>query len=257
MLDGELPATLPLFTAAMRARTGHSIIVVPVASHAGIESVLDRGVADLGWAPPLVALDLVAFGSARLLVTVSRGGRTAYPSVLVVHRDRGIRTLADLPGTRVAWVSRLSAAGYEVPRLFLEASGLALDDLFAEELVAGGHLSALAHVAAGRVDVAACYGVRDDHSSALELPIRGSALRILAVAGPVPSDVLLSGRSVDPATAERLAAALVSLDDVALSPLRELLGIERFVRPSPRHLDPLSSLRALARDARVTAIPVG
>lgn len=244
----ETPDFRPL-TDALRALTGLSFTLLPVATHAGVESVIERGVADLAWAPPLVALDLVSLGAARVFAAVSRAGRTSYPSLLVVHREASLRHVGDLAGRRVAWVSSRSAAGYEVPRLFLEACGLPLDRLFARETMTGSHLAAVEAVRAGNADVAACYGTKGDSAASVELPLRTDDLRILAVAGAVPSDVLLARRTLDPAVVEIVSRALARLDDGGLFPLRQLLGAGSFVRASPDHLAPLSSLRRLARFA--------
>lgn len=248
----EAPDFRPL-AESMRRLTGAHLTVLPIATHAGIESVIERGVADIAWAPPLVALDLVSLGAARVCAAVSRGGRISYPAVLVVRREASLRHVGDLAGRRVAWVSSRSAAGYQVPRLFLEACGIALDRLFARETMAGSHLAALETVVSGKADVAACYGLGGEGAAPVVLPIRGEELRILAVSGTVPSDVLIARRGLDPSIDQAVLRAIWQLDDGALQPLRALLGVDRFVRARVDHLTPLSSLRRLARFASGTS----
>lgn len=242
------------FTDSLRTLTGVPFTILPVATHAGIESVVERGVADIAWAPPLVALDLVSLGAARVFAAASRAGRTAYPSLLVVGRETAIRHVGDLAGRRVAWVSSRSAAGYEVPRLFLEACGLPLDRLFSRETMTGSHLGALDAVRTGRADVAACYGVKGDTPASVELPLRLDDVRIVAVAGAVPSDVLIARRKLDPALLDIVVRGLLRLDDGGMFPLRKLLGVDQLVRASSDHLASLSSLRRLARFASDTSL---
>ncbi|MBI1864967.1 MAG: PhnD/SsuA/transferrin family substrate-binding protein, partial [Nitrospirae bacterium] len=54
-------------------------------------------------------------------------GNTFAPSYIVVRKDSGIKTLDDLRGKRIAFVSHLASSGYLVPRAYLMSQGIDVD----------------------------------------------------------------------------------------------------------------------------------
>jgi hypothetical protein len=101
--------------------------------------------------------------------------------------------------------------------------------------------------------VGATYGRLSRASSAVELPPEAEGLRVVAVAGYVPNEVIMTGRSVSELERLSLGEALrrMSLRDLQL--LGRELGAERFTLQVREHLAPL--LR-LTRSARRSEIPL-
>jgi ABC-type phosphate/phosphonate transport system substrate-binding protein len=276
--SSQLASGAAAFSEALRRRSGLDVSLLAMPSHAALQALAEQGGADLVWAPPLVAADLSRFGVATPLCAVERGGRTCYPSVLIVRADgadgadgagladgagcggaadrrrRQVRSLDDLQGARVAWVSRLSAAGCVVPRLFLQATGLLPSSVFSQQRYVHGHEQVLDAVRSGEADVGATYASFRRFSSALELSPSAAGLRILAVAGSVPSELVMVTRAVPRAAASRLREALVSLDIGAIEPLRAALSVGRLV---PARVDHLDKLEVLMNRARLGSLPPG
>ena len=77
--------------------------------------------ADAAWCPPLVARDLQRDGAADARLAIVRNGSRSYFSAIVgspsLHAPSDIK--------RFGWVSRMSAAGYLVPRSYLASIGVA------------------------------------------------------------------------------------------------------------------------------------
>lgn len=247
-----IPSTMPRFLDALGRAIGAAVVLLPVHSYAALAHAVDGGAADLVWAPPIVALDLVSWRSASVIAAVVRGGSTAYPSVLVTRRGGRVRDVADLVDARIAWVSRLSAAGFVVPSMHLESLGLPSSSFLGSQTFVRGHRAALEAVDEGRADVAACYARRLRHG-AMSLPHEGSDFRVLAVAGWVPSDVVMASARVPVSLAAAIGAALSRMTREGIEPLSDFLDTERFAIADDAHLDDLRAMTTRARVGRVAS----
>lgn len=223
-------------------------------SYAALFEAVDRGACAAAWAPPVVALDLVRCGVARPLVAAERRGGLTYYSVLVVPDDSRARGLGDLAGRHVGWIARESAAGYVVPRLHLRALGLDPSSYFARESFLGTHDAVFDALDQREVDVAATYAAVDPSTRSLVLPRALSGFRILAAAGPIPTDVILVRSSVPGVVADAVARALSSLDVDQHGDLLGRLRLRRFVPVTGLHLEPLRRLRARASSEALRAL---
>lgn len=239
------------FFAALGARARIDIEPLAIMTHAGLCAAVESGAAQLVWAPPLLALDLDGWGSASPLATVVRGGRTSYPAVLVARHDEDLEGLEDLAGSRVAWVSRLSAAGYVVPRIFLESSRMMPSRCFREQQFFHTHEGVLRAIQQGAADVGATCARVSRSSGALSLPPGGEGLRIVAVAGFVPGEVIMATRAVSALSRLSLGEALRRLGASELRLLGESLGVERFSLNVEGHLAPLARMTSHARRSDV------
>lgn len=245
-----LTADQVAFFEVLGARARIPVEPIPISTHAGLCAAVESGAVQLVWAPPLVALDLRSWGSAAPLAAVIRGGRTSHPSVLAVRCDEEIETLDDLPGRRVAWVSKLSAAGYVMPRLFLASTCLLSPAAFREQRFLFTHQAVLRALLQGDTDVGATYA-KVSRSGALSLPPGSAGLRILAVTGFVPSEVLMATDAVSPLERLSLGEALRRMTHHELALLGEELAVERFSLRVEGHLEPLARMTSLARHCEV------
>lgn len=153
------------------------------------------------------------------------GGR--YCSHLVVARDSGYRTLADLRGRRAVYNGRDSQSGmnvfrYEVSRI---AGGA---PFFANVRESGGHLASLRAVAEGTADIASvdavCWAL-----ACQELPGLVARLRSIGRTGSVPCLPFVTSLRFSEAEAATIAStAQTVLADAALAEDRERLLINGF-----------------------------
>jgi phosphonate transport system substrate-binding protein len=233
---------------AMVAR-GTPLRLEPVwaASHAALLAVVGAGSCDVAWAPPLVAHALVRGEGAVPVAVVSRAGCEAYYGALVVLRSSRARTVRELAGLRVGWVSRLSAAGFVVPRHHIASLGLTPERMFASETFHYSHERLAEALVRGDVDVIGTYAhVAPDGT--LEVPhVPGG--RIVAAAGPIPGDVIVARAGLDAGVTARLAWALARAEPNPFGPLAKLLSVERFVSVREGHLEPLSQWAMRAEGA--------
>jgi phosphonate transport system substrate-binding protein len=250
-----VPHDMSSFTRSLGARLGRHVELLAVPTYAALARVVEDRLADLVWAPPLVALDLSSWGTATVAAAVVRSGTTSYPSLLVTSKHGRFRDVADLVGARVAWVSRLSAAGHVVPRLYLDSMGLA-PSMLGRQTFLQGHRAALDAVVEGRADVAAAYG-RRGRDGTLTLPHSDPSLAVLAVAGWVPSDVVMMSQRLVPELGDEVGHALSRMTPTELSPLGPLFDTERFDVADESHLDELRGMVARARVSAIASEPPG
>lgn len=214
------------------------------------------GNVQVAWAPPLVALDLERETQAKIRLCSRRAGRIDYMSALFVPKASSIEKIEDLRGKRVAWVAKESSAGYVVPRLQIASQGLDPDTLFAEETFRRTHEAVVRAVMAGESDVGATFASFPERqgepnhpgrgegagppSSAgwLEVGVKNDEVRIVSIAGPIPSDVIAMSSALPEDTAKAIAEALRHLGQ----PVKLLLNADSFEQPDETHFDGLRKL---------------
>lgn len=208
-----------------------------VPTYAALYETMGAGRADLAWAPPLVARDLSLAGLAGPLVAPVRFDESAYHAALVVLPSSPLVHVEDLRGARVGWVSKLSAAGYVVPRGHLRALGIDPATFFASEALLGSHAAVADALVRGAIDVGATYAAvrREALLAAPETPTR-----IVVSAGPIPSDVVVIASGTDGARADALSEAFIRVRPRPRGALRRLMKVDRFVAVGADHLAPLA-----------------
>jgi ABC transporter, phosphonate, periplasmic substrate-binding protein len=228
----------------LSAADGPDVEPVFVPNYVALYETIHLHAADAAWCPPLVARDLVRVAAADPVATVLRGGMDHYYSALVAHERSAVRHVSHVATARVGWVSRLSAAGYVVPRDYLQSLGVDISALAEEFFHTHGRLI---HALLDReVDVvgtyASAHGGRFFTSRAL------ADQRIIGVAGQIPGDVIVvarvdgSGRSRGTETriGKELGTALRMAHVAPDGPLAALMNASGFGYVPPGHLEALS-----------------
>ena len=247
--EPDAPQTAREVARSLSRAMGQTVLPLHLPTYAGLHAALESGIAAVGLVPPMVALDLERWGAAVPLAAAQRKGRTHYRAALAV-RAGGPATIAACRGARVAWVSKLSAAGYVVPRLYLESQGIDPDAHFAAQTFSQSHAAALAALARGDADVAATYVLAGASGDVLAHP--DGAMVLLAAIGPVPTEVVMANPALGGERLARLAASFVALEGEGRAALARTFEIDGFAAASGAHLDPL---RALLQRARTSAPP--
>jgi len=112
-----------------------------------------------------------------------------YKSYILVRKDSGIESIADLEGRDFGWVDPASTSGYLFPRAHLiEETGVSTDDLdnwFGEVVYTGGHDSSVRAVIAG--DVAAATASDSQVIRMQDAGVEGmDEIEVLAETEPIP-----------------------------------------------------------------------
>lgn len=219
-----------------RPTSGHLMI-----SYEQLELFANADALELMWLPPLIAFRLVPSGVAHALAIPVRNGESSYATALFTRPDSDVTDLEALSGKRVAWVDRRSSAGYILPRALLAARGIAPDETFGEQQMLGAHEKVVARVLSGAADVGATYVHLKDGE------IVGSAwgdrkVRVLAVHGPIPADMLACGRSLSAQLRDELRELVLDDESELSKALCDMMQCDTFALPDPSHLDALASV---------------
>lgn len=231
------------FTHALSERAGIYVVERNVSSYEELEREITLAHIDVAWLPPLVFARLERDAVAVAVATRAHT-RGVYASVLVSSSGSKVESVEQLAGTRIAWVNPLSASGYVVPRLALIVRGVEPKRDFSQEYFTGSHAESIRAVLAGRADVAATFAHLDDEGRAVrgpwtEIGVDASAVRVVAVLGDIPLDLIAARTSVPEDVREAFGKALVELAaDPELGVVVEcVLGSRHFERGnSPSYL---------------------
>lgn len=242
------PALGDAFAAALSGVLGAPVVVHIAADYRGLVAALEQGLVQLAWVPPLMAARGISRGTVLPSVVTMRNGMTSYSACLFALRSGGPTEVHALRGVRAAWVDRESASGYVVIRAHLRSLGLRLVDAFGEEVFARSHAEVGRAVREKRVDVGATFlsfrsgSDEIDRAGWREGSLEDGQVRVLAHAGPIPSDIL----AVHPQLSSALPAIQVALVDarpaVAHNAAKLLLHADGFARPTEGHMHLLKGL---------------
>ena len=215
--------TMADYLAVRLADHGVSGIDILVAeSPERMRHMIERGEVDLFSETAFVALDFINDGLAKPLLREWKKGVAQYHSVVVVRKDSGIRTLADLSGHKFAFEDPGSTSGYLMPRVALEMAGLRLTQLpdprnpvpkgTVGYSFARGEINVIAWVNRGLADAGSVSNLdwNDPETAPAELK---NELRVIHETQPVIRSLFLTRTGLDAALCERIAKILVSMDE--------------------------------------------
>jgi phosphonate transport system substrate-binding protein len=251
---GDDPAAnerIGAFATSLGSARGANIDLLKGVDYRAIVAAMEQGFVDFAWLPPLSAARVVRSGAAVPAAIAVRNGTTSYMTGLLAMKRGAIRALADVKGVRAAWVDRESASGYVVIRAALRAAGVSLVDAFSEELFVRSHAEVARALQSGRADVGAtCFNAAGGVVEIARLPagegLSPEDVRILAQAGPIPSDIFAVRTAVAPSTLLTVQSALVDARPAAVQTCASLLmHADGFVRPSDAHSKMIRELFAI------------
>jgi phosphonate transport system substrate-binding protein len=238
------------FVAALATALGVDVDVHRAADYRVVMAGIEQRLVDFAWLPPLVAARAVKARQADPIAIAVRQGATSYATALVARPESPLRSIADLQGTRVAWVDRESASGYVVVRNALVRAGVRLTRAFGEETFVRSHAAVARAVLDGKVDV----GATCVHANAGVVRIARSShagdeglttdeLRVVFEAGPIPSDLFAVRRDVPVRVRSIVEAALLHGMNARLhAAARALMLADGFAVPTREHRRMLEAL---------------
>ncbi len=211
------------YLADQLADHGIAGVDVVIADSAGrMRSLLQEGRVDLLSETAFTAFDLIEAGAAKPLLREWKKGVAHYHTVIVVRKDSGLRTLADLEGRKFAFEDPGSTSGYLVPRVALEDAGLRLRRLpdprnpvpagILGYSFANGEVNVIAWVNRGLADAGAISNL-DWMDPDTALPRLKSKLRIIHETEPIIRSLFLARQSLDEDLSERITAILQSMHE--------------------------------------------
>jgi phosphate/phosphite/phosphonate ABC transporter binding protein len=230
--QGGTLAAFDELSAWLRESTALALEAKTAPSYDALAQSVRDGTSDIAWLPPVVYSWLAE--AVDPLGCMLRAGKSTYAAALVVQKESTFQSLDDLRGARAGWVDPWSAAGYVVPRIELVRAGFDPTRTFRAEAFHGSHREALLALARGQCDVAGTYARQPEaEGAAVEgawSELDGVDVRVLAVLGSIPADVIAARRNLAPESYERALEALrrAAGDERGRTLLRAVFGGDAF-----------------------------
>lgn len=220
-------------------RLGCKVIPKVSLSYEELLGAIREEEADLAWLPPIVSAVLEREGRSRALLASERIGSSVFHCVIACGNDATFKTPKDLVAARAAWVDPWSASGYVLPKLHIHQLGVDMKKAFLEERFLGSHDAAIQRVLSGQADIVATYANLDADGHVTSAGWRGhrearANLRLLAVVGGIPSDVIAVRSTLDPDLQTRISDALQigMADEKSRAIIQEAFDVTGFRPPS-------------------------
>jgi phosphate/phosphite/phosphonate ABC transporter binding protein len=236
------------FLRSLEAKIGVPVFERNVATYEELEKDMTLAKIDVAWLPPMVYARLERDSVAVAVVSRAEPLRRVW-SALVTSSGSRVRDLQQLGGTSVAWVDPLSSSGYLVARLGLRALGIEPRTIFGKQAFVGSHAAAVDAVLLGQADVAATFvhlGIegRVERGPWDEMGVPGDRVRVLALLGEVPPDVIAARTSVPSDLRTAIASALLQMGaDEDLGPVvSSVFGTRIFQRGASERYGELREL---------------
>ncbi len=152
-----------------------------------------------------------------------KAGRTFYHSLIVAHKDSGIKTVADLKGKNFAFVDPSSTSGHLFPKAGLMKLGFNTEKDFGRVIFSGSHDSNAVAVQNRKIDAVAIADRILDAAIAKGLAKRED-LVVVWKSDPIPESPTVWRKDLDPALKKRIQAAFLEVKNIPWSDQGELNG---------------------------------
>ncbi len=228
----------------LEKQTGLKFKTSVLTSYAAAIEAMGAGKADIVWFPPFSYVLAHEKVGAKLLLMTVRNGSKSYHGYIVVRKDSGIKSLADLKGKRFAFVDPLSTSGAVYPKLLLKENGFDPETFFSKAVYAGGHDKAVIAVYNKQVDGCAIYGNGDtdarDQVAGTIKDIKEKTV-VIAKTEPIPNDTVAVSKDFPPDLAEKVKNGLLAVakSDEGRRTALELYGIDGLVPAQDSDFDPI------------------
>ena len=216
----------------------------------GLIEAMRSGNLDFAFFPPDGYVIAEREANAQVLLKSVRFGNPFYWSAIVVRKDSGIESLAQLEDKSIAWVDPNSAAGYVFPRAEITLAGINPDDFFSDQVFAGKHDAAVLSVANGSVDAAATFANDDQNISGAwtQYLDEEQAANVTAIfySRPIPGDTFSVAQDFQaeyPELTQQITDAIAAIKDPESTLLKDLYTIDYMVPATSSDYDVVREAR--------------
>jgi phosphonate transport system substrate-binding protein len=256
----RLTATGNVIAAALGKTTGLTWKVSVPTSYAAQIDAICAGQVDVGFIAPLqmtLALDKGCATPIAAALRKDAEGKltTTYESQILVRKDSGIKTIADLKGKKFAFTDAISASGYLFPSLVIkQKGGQEPKTFFSSTIFAGGHPQAALAVYNKQVDGASMFidaRVKDLQTKELAAGMPADILTVTEVidrAGPIPNDAIALRKDLPKEVADQIKTALLGYGttDDGKKNYKDLFSWDGLQEVGPSFYDPIREAAKLA-----------
>ena len=138
----------------LSAQLQREVLFVPVNDYAAVVEALAAKKVDLAWLGGFTFVQAHK-RSGNAIPLVQRAEDAQFTSKIIVNKNSGIKTLADLKGKPFVFGSPSSTSGHLMPRYYLSKNGINVDEDLIPIAFSGAHDATAAWVASGKVPAGA------------------------------------------------------------------------------------------------------
>jgi phosphate/phosphite/phosphonate ABC transporter binding protein len=195
--------------AYLSSALGRGVVLYVAKDYGDLRTQMEAGSVDIGSFSPFAYVDAARAGRIRIIAQSLIEGSGTYRGLIIIRKDSGLGSLADLGGKRFAFVDPKSASGYVYPRAMLLEHGIRADTGFSQVIFAGDHNRVIAAVLDRKVEAGAIYdgAIRVAKAAGMHT----EKLAVLASTDPIPHDAIAVRVGLDAELSQRIQAALVGL----------------------------------------------
>jgi len=216
-------------------------------TYAEINELVRSGGADLAFVCGGAYVEGQREFGMELLVTPEVRGETTYSSYIIVPRDSGAQSLADLRGQTFAFSDPLSNSGHLAPQWLLHEMGEKPETFFSSTLFTYSHDNSIRAVADHLVDGAAVDSLVYDYTIARD-PTFSGRTRVIDKAGPFGIPPVVVHPDLAPALKTQLRTVLLNMaGDPSGQAALDTLMIDRFVAVDDSVYDSIRDMAATLR----------
>ena len=223
-------------------KLGTDITLIQRRTYSEINELFPKGEIDLAFictGPYAVGKEV--FGFDGLATPVVRG-EPFYQSYLIVHKDKGFKSLSDLEGRVFAFTDPESNTGALVPKFWLMELNQTPETFFKEINYTYSHDNSILAVAKGLVDGAAVDGHLWEYYNQRN-PFYTSMTRVIKKSRPFGSPPLVASAYLSVHVKKQIRQLLLTMHQEAEG--REILGglmIDRFMAPEDSWYEPVKEI---------------
>jgi phosphonate transport system substrate-binding protein len=152
-----------------------------------------------------------------------KAGRTSYQSVIIAHKDSGIKSLDDLKGKTFAFVDPSSTSGHLFPKAGLIKSGFNPDKNHGRVIFSGSHDSSAIAVQNKKIDAAAVADRILDAAISKGI-VKKEDIVIVWKSDPIPESPTVWRKDLSPELKKKIQAAFLEVKDIPWSDQGTLNG---------------------------------
>ena len=259
----QIVAAWAPFLQRIGSEVGRELGAWPAPSSAELVAAFKAGRVDLAWLGNAPALDLVESGDGEVFAQmVTAAGHTGYRSILVTHRDSGLRSLEQVqrPGQRLVYGDGepKSTSGHLVPLYyaFVRRGINEPKELFAE-VRHSSHRANLTMAARREVHVATANNIELELFEA-QHPEHAGVLRVIWESPTIPQSPLVWATRLPAELRRRLQQAIVTFGKRGAAEaeiLRRVNDLSGFRKSRNAQLIPIADVEMFAAWQRVNNDP--
>ena len=226
----KIIASFQPMIAALEETLGMEVKPFVATDYAGVVEAMRVGRIDIAWFGPfsyILAADRA--GAEAIAKGMDKKGETTYRSLIITHRESGIRTLNDLRGKDFAFVDPASTSGHLIPRFLLLKAGLDPERDFKSLVFSGGHEAVGLAVKHQKVDAGGMSETSLGTMVEKGIVSEGDEgeIVVLAISDPIPNSPIAVRKDMDPELKEKIKEAMLKVHEYMTT---EDMGWHRVVR---------------------------